>query len=639
MKRLAPNLFDRRYDDLLEAGRSRLPSLAPTWTDYNAHDPGITLMELLAWVAEAQMYSLARMRRDERAGYEALAGLTKQGPLPASGTLWPDRADPGSPFLSYQQSVILEPDAVVRTVGGDTPFFHPTHRILWSAGKVTSLETRLATGERIDLTQDNGQGDRAFEPFGALGGAGDVLRLEYQTNGDRGLFPRRRELAAEAYWPIGVRVAPALRPVDADTVQPAATLAVELRAGGERIALPVVADGTRGFMQSGVLLLDVSGIADSPAKLTLDIHAPGGFARPPRILAIEPGVLPIVQGGLQIAEAHTATGVPDQRIELDTPGLRFGGDAPALKVRIKESGGIREWQPVDDLSRSGPQDLVYRLDTDTGALLLGNGLNGHLPESDSEIAIDYPHCDGNAGNTARGKRWTVLGIGDSFGVNLDPVAGGRGADSDIDLRREARQQLTQRHTLVTAQDLIDAALDLSDLEVARVETHLAAPRPDALREVTLIALRARPTSDEPEAVPETDRWLAAVRRGLLSRLPLGLRLRVRAPGYRSFSIQARIEAQLRRNPDDIDTAIRARLRDAFALTPRAGLVPRKLGAPVSIRDLAADIRRVPGVRRVLDLKLLSDGQEFPLLKLGTLELPRIDLTASHFDIERAGAAT
>jgi hypothetical protein len=639
MKRLAPNLFDRRFDDLLETGRSRLPSLAPTWTDYNLHDPGITLIELLAFVAEAQMYSLARMRRDERTGYAALAGLKKQGPSCASGTLWPDRSDPSSPFLSYQQSVVIEPDATVRTVGGDTPLFHPTQRILWTAGTVTALESRLADRQRIDLTRENGQGERAFEPFGALARAGDVLRLEYQTNGEHGIFPKRRELAAKAYWPIGVRVATQLRTVDADAaLSPAASLVVELRAGGERIDLPVIADGTRGFMQSGALLLDVSGVPDSPSRLALEIHAAGGFARAPRILAIEPGVLPIIQGGMQIAEPHIASGIPDQRIEFDTPGLRFGGDAPAVKVRIKEAGEIREWQAVDDLSRSAPADLVYRLDVDGGAIVLGNGLNGHLPDGGSEIALDYPHCDGSAGNTARGKPWTVLGIGGAFGINPDPVAGGREADSDIDLRRVARQQVTGRHTLVTAQDLIDAALDVVDLEVARVEVHLNAPRADAVREVTLIALRTRATGDEPEVAPETDRWLAAVRRGLVPRLPLGMRLRVRAPSYKAFSIQGRVEAQPRRNPTDIEAAIRARLRDAFLLTPRAGLHPRKLGAPVSTRDLAAEIRRTPGVRRVLDLKLLAGGAAVSVLKLGPLELPRLDLVASGFEIERAGSA-
>jgi hypothetical protein len=35
MTQLAPDLFTLRFDDLVEAGRSRLPSLAPAWTDYN----------------------------------------------------------------------------------------------------------------------------------------------------------------------------------------------------------------------------------------------------------------------------------------------------------------------------------------------------------------------------------------------------------------------------------------------------------------------------------------------------------------------------------------------------------------------------------------------------------------------------
>jgi predicted phage baseplate assembly protein len=639
MKRLAPDLFDRRFDDLVEAGRSRLPSLAPSWTDYNAHDPGITLMELLAFVAEAQMYSLARMRRDERAGYEALAGLAKVGPLPASGSLWPDRSDPASPFLSYQQPVVIEPDAVVRTVEGDTPSFHPTHRILWTAGGITKLEARLADGQRVDLTQDNGQGERPFEPFGALAGAGDVLRLEYRTHGERGLFPKRRESAAQAFWPIGVRVAPALRAVDAQAAAPAVRLAVEMRVGGARIDLPVKADGTRGFMQSGVLLLDMSAVPDATSTLALEIRARGGFARAPRVLAIEPGVLPIVQGGTVQAEPHTATGTPDQRIELDVPGLRFGGDAPAITVRVREAGEEREWRAVDDLSGSGPDDLAYRLDVDDGALWLGNGVNGHLPVRESEIAIDYPHCAGSAGNAPRGRRWTVLGIAGAFGINLEPVAGGRDAQTDIDLRRMAREQLAGRHALVTAQDLVDAARGLGDLEVARAEVHLAAPHADGVRELTLVAMRARSGADEPQVAPETDRWTNALRRALVGRMPLGVRLRVRAPGYRSFAVRAHIEGQPRRNPADIEAAIRAQLRDAFALTPRAGLAARRLGAPVSLPDLAANIRRTAGVRRVLALQLIVGGQAVRVLELGPLELPRLDLAASRFDIERAGEAS
>jgi len=39
MSKLTPNLFQRRFQDLVEMVAARLPSLAPDWTDYNAHDP------------------------------------------------------------------------------------------------------------------------------------------------------------------------------------------------------------------------------------------------------------------------------------------------------------------------------------------------------------------------------------------------------------------------------------------------------------------------------------------------------------------------------------------------------------------------------------------------------------------------
>src|SRR3954464_1398478 len=101
MTRLAPDLFDRRFDDLVEAGRSQLPALAPDWTDYNAHDPGITLMELLAWVTEAQLYSLGHIRRDDRAAYAELMDLEPPGPQPAHGLIWPDRSDAASPAATF----------------------------------------------------------------------------------------------------------------------------------------------------------------------------------------------------------------------------------------------------------------------------------------------------------------------------------------------------------------------------------------------------------------------------------------------------------------------------------------------------------------------------------------------------------
>jgi len=56
-----PNLDDLRWDDLVEEGRSLIPAYAPQWTDHNPSDPGITLIELLAYASERLMYQTNRI--------------------------------------------------------------------------------------------------------------------------------------------------------------------------------------------------------------------------------------------------------------------------------------------------------------------------------------------------------------------------------------------------------------------------------------------------------------------------------------------------------------------------------------------------------------------------------------------------
>jgi baseplate J-like protein len=56
-----PNLDDRRYADLVEEARALIPTYAPEWTNHNATDPGITLIELFAYVTEMLIYRLNRV--------------------------------------------------------------------------------------------------------------------------------------------------------------------------------------------------------------------------------------------------------------------------------------------------------------------------------------------------------------------------------------------------------------------------------------------------------------------------------------------------------------------------------------------------------------------------------------------------
>ena len=86
------------FAELVEFGRSMIPTYAPEWTDHNYHDPGIMLIELLAFVADAQIYALSRTRCDERQAYGRLVGVEPHGPQPATGLIWPSETTVATPL-------------------------------------------------------------------------------------------------------------------------------------------------------------------------------------------------------------------------------------------------------------------------------------------------------------------------------------------------------------------------------------------------------------------------------------------------------------------------------------------------------------------------------------------------------------
>ncbi|WP_017303716.1 hypothetical protein [Spirulina subsalsa] len=53
-----PPLEERTWDDLVAEAINRIPLEAPQWTDHNPSDPGIILIELLAWLTEMVLYRL-----------------------------------------------------------------------------------------------------------------------------------------------------------------------------------------------------------------------------------------------------------------------------------------------------------------------------------------------------------------------------------------------------------------------------------------------------------------------------------------------------------------------------------------------------------------------------------------------------
>ncbi len=69
------NLDDKNFEELVKEAVSRIPVYAPEWTDHNIHDPGITFIELFAWLAEMQIYRLNMISDESYRKFLTLVGI------------------------------------------------------------------------------------------------------------------------------------------------------------------------------------------------------------------------------------------------------------------------------------------------------------------------------------------------------------------------------------------------------------------------------------------------------------------------------------------------------------------------------------------------------------------------------------
>lgn len=82
-----PRLDDRTYKDLVEEAIRLIPQYCPEWTNFNPADPGITLIELFAWMTEMVLYRLNRVPDKNYLAFLNLLGIRLKPPQPARTVL------------------------------------------------------------------------------------------------------------------------------------------------------------------------------------------------------------------------------------------------------------------------------------------------------------------------------------------------------------------------------------------------------------------------------------------------------------------------------------------------------------------------------------------------------------------------
>ena len=75
-----PKLDDRTFEQIQKDLIARIPALCPQWTDYNPSDPGITLLELMSWMAELLLYRINRIPEKSFVRFLELIGTELRGP-------------------------------------------------------------------------------------------------------------------------------------------------------------------------------------------------------------------------------------------------------------------------------------------------------------------------------------------------------------------------------------------------------------------------------------------------------------------------------------------------------------------------------------------------------------------------------
>ncbi|MDQ3779334.1 MAG: putative baseplate assembly protein [Chloroflexota bacterium] len=176
-----PNLDDRRWADLVDEGRALIPFYAPEWTDHNVHDPGIMLIELFAWLAEMDLFTVNQITDAHRRKFLALAGIELE-PIRAADALLHLELAPPPPLPAPQPSPLVL--AAGTEFEGRDPFttpvrFRARHDLTVASGKVAALLTNDGANVR-NLTSAWKRGE-PIQPFGSDPGPGSAFWIGFDT--------------------------------------------------------------------------------------------------------------------------------------------------------------------------------------------------------------------------------------------------------------------------------------------------------------------------------------------------------------------------------------------------------------------------------------------------------------------------
>ena len=214
---ILPRLDDRRFDDLVRDGIAHARETCPEWTDFNAGDPGVTLIEVFAFLTDALLYRLNRVPPKLQLALLNLVGVDLQPPSAAIVDLVFSRAASGD----AKQAITIPAGTTVATGDGSAEFVLPVAVTLAPDAKeitARAIQCQLVEAERLGESSGiPGQSFTVQRPpviAPSLDGLDFMLGVESDKEG-AGLTIREVEGTAYELWtevanfadsPVGAKV-------------------------------------------------------------------------------------------------------------------------------------------------------------------------------------------------------------------------------------------------------------------------------------------------------------------------------------------------------------------------------------------------------------------------------------------------
>jgi len=630
----APSLDTRTFEALKRAALLRIPRYAPEWTDFNESDPGITLVELFAWLTETMLYEMNRVPQRNYIKLLQLLGFEARPAQPAAAYLT-FRVTAGGEVRSVAPRSRLS--AQPRD-GGDPLIFETTEGLDLIKLPLTDVQVFDGSGFAV-VTAANAAPGPTFMPFGAVPQRGNALYLGF-TQSDPPVAGRI--FPDEMRWRIFLSAEQSAgKPIRAEegTVAPTppVTLVWEYRADALKWRrLNVFDDQSVAMTREGAVLVQgpmnpaatIEGRVTEPRfwlRVRIDSGAyPAGLT--PAIDFIRPNVvraenLSTVQGEF----VDRSEGTPNQVFRL-----RFRPvDVSSLQLTVENPEGAPEpWRRVDDFLASGPDSNDFVLNATRGEVIFGDGKRGLIPPAGVVVTASlYRYGGGKAGNVPARSINTPLTalVGVDSVENERDAVGGADEQSGDDVLRDAPATLRHQERAVTPDDLTSLSLAAGGVAKARA---LALFHPDhpGIQVPGAVTVVIVPDNDDVPPKPSAA-LLAEVSRFLDKRRLLTTELYVKGPEYIPVRVEVKVEAEPYAAFDavakDIIRAINQYLDPLGRSLPPRGSGPRAersnksrpIGEDFHATDLFSVIQQVPMVKTVETLAVRINGQPHTPLQL------------------------